>query len=188
MAKEEFWPTNRGFDSSYGHMTGGIGYFDHTAAGRLDWHRNEKTLYEEGYSTELIATEAIKIIQNKDQNIPLFLYVAFNAPHTPIQAEPKDIEAFSYLEDKRQSLRCNIFALDREIGRIIQAVEREGILEETIIVFFSDNGPVFDINPIVKVIAPNLIDAKGNTAGLRGSKVSALEGVLEFQQLSGGRA
>ena len=42
MAKEEFWPTNRGFDTSYGHMSGGIGYFDHTASGRLDWHRNEK--------------------------------------------------------------------------------------------------------------------------------------------------
>ena len=41
-AKEEFWPTNRGFETSYGHMTGGIGYFDHTAAGRLDWHRNER--------------------------------------------------------------------------------------------------------------------------------------------------
>ena len=177
MAKKEFWPTNRGFDSSYGHMTGGIGYFDHTAAGRLDWHRNGKTLYEEGYSTELIATEAIKIIQNKDQNTPLFLYVAFNAPHTPIQAEPKDIEAFSYLEDKKDRVyAANVSALDREIGRIIQAVESEGILEETIIVFFSDNGPVFDIDPIVKVIAPNLIDAKGSTAGLRGSKVSALEG------------
>ena len=110
-------------------MTGGIGYFDHTAAGRLDWHRNGKTLYEEGYSTELIATEAIKIIQNKDQNTPLFLYVAFNAPHTPIQAETKDIEAFSYLEDKKDRLyAANVSALDREIGRIIQAVEREGIL------------------------------------------------------------
>ena len=50
------------------------------------------------------------------------------------------------------------------------------LLEETIILFFSDNGPVFDINPIVKVIAPNLINAKGSTAGLSGSKTSALEG------------
>ena len=62
MAKEEFWPTNRGFDTSYGHMSGGIGYFDHTASGRLDWHRNAKPLREDGYSTELIASEAINII------------------------------------------------------------------------------------------------------------------------------
>ena len=176
-AKEEFWPTNRGFETSYGHMTGGIGYFDHTAAGRLDWHRNESTLREEGYSTELIANEAINIIKNKDQNRPLFLYVAFNAPHTPIEAPLKDIEKFSYLEDEKdQVYAANVNALDNEIGRIIKAIKTEGLLEETIILFFSDNGPVFDINPIVKVIAPNLINAKGSTAGLSGSKTSAKEG------------
>ena len=176
-AKEDFWPTNRGFETSYGHMTGGIGYFDHTAAGRLDWHRNESTLREEGYSTELIANEAINIIKNKDQNRPLFLYVAFNAPHTPIEAPLKDIEKFSYLEDEKdQVYAANVNALDNEIGRIIKAIKTEGLLEETIILFFSDNGPVFDINPIVKVIAPNLINAKGSTAGLSGSKTSAKEG------------
>ena len=176
-AKEEFWPTNRGFETSYGHMTGGIGYFDHTAAGRLDWHRNESTLREEGYSTELIANEAINIIKNKDQNRPLFLYVAFNAPHTPIEAPLQSIEKFSYLEDEKdQVYAANVNALDNEIGRIIKAIKTEGLLEETIILFFSDNGPVFDINPIVKVIAPNLINAKGSTAGLSGSKTSAKEG------------
>jgi arylsulfatase A-like enzyme len=177
MAKEEFWPTNRGFETSYGHMTGGIGYFDHTAAGRLDWHRNGRSLVEEGYSTELIANEAINIIQNKDKDRPLFLYVAFNAPHTPIEAPLKNIESFAYLDDKKdQVYAANVNALDFEIGKILDAIKEEGILEDTIILFFSDNGPVFDIDPIVKVIAPNLINAKGSTAGLRGSKTSALEG------------
>ena len=176
-AKEEFWPSNRGFETSYGHMTGGIGYFDHTAAGRLDWHRNESTLREEGYSTVLIANEAINLIKNKDQSRPLFLYVAFNAPHTPIEAPLQSIEKFSYLEDERDRVyAANVNALDNEIGKIIKAIEDEDLLEETIILFFSDNGPVFDINPIVKVIAPNLINAKGSTAGLSGSKTSALEG------------
>ena len=177
MAKEEFWPTNRGFDTSYGHMSGGIGYFDHTAAGRLDWHRNGKSLVEEGYSTELIANEAINIIQNKDKDRPLFLYVAFNAPHTPIEAPLKNIKSFAYLDDKKdQVYAANVNALDFEIGKILNAIEEEGILNETIILFFSDNGPVFDIDPIVKVIAPNLINAKGSTASLKGSKTSALEG------------
>ncbi len=177
MAKKEFWPTNRGFETSYGHMTGGIGYFDHTAAGRLDWHRNGKPLEEKGYSTELIANEAINIIKNKDKDRPLFLYVAFNAPHTPIEAPLKNIESFAYLDDKKnQVYAANVNALDFEIGKILDAIEDEGILEETIVLFFSDNGPVFDIDPIVKVIAPNLINAKGSTAGLNGSKTSALEG------------
>ena len=86
MHLEEYWPTNRGFDQSYGHMLGGIGYFDHVHTSRLDWHRNEEPLYEDGYSTELIANEAVRIIKTKDPKRPLFLYVAFNAPHTPIQA------------------------------------------------------------------------------------------------------
>ena len=177
VAKKEFWPTNRGFETSYGHMTGGIGYFDHTAAGRLDWHRNGKSLVEEGYSTELIANEAINIIQNKDKDRPLFLYVAFNAPHTPIEAPLKNIKSFAYLDDKKdQVYAANVNALDFEIGKILNAIEEEGILDETIILFFSDNGPVFDIDPIVKVIAPNLINAKGSTANLKGSKTSALEG------------
>jgi arylsulfatase A-like enzyme len=81
MAKEEFWPTNRGFETSYGHMSGGIGYFDHTAAGRLDWHRNGKSLEEEGYSTELIANEAINIIQNKDKDRPLFCFELYLSLH-----------------------------------------------------------------------------------------------------------
>ena len=143
----------------------------------MDWHRNGKSLEEEGYSTELIANEAINIIQNKDKDRPLFLYVAFNAPHTPIEAPLKNIESFAYLDDKKdQVYAANVNALDFEIGKILDAIEDEGILEQTIILFFSDNGPVFDVDPIVKVVAPNLTNAKGSTAGLSGSKSSALEG------------
>ena len=175
--QEEFWPSNRGFETSYGHMTGGIGYFDHTAAGRLDWHRNESTLREEGYSTVLIANEAINLIKNKDESRPLFLYVAFNAPHTPIEAPLQNIEKFSYVEDENDRVyAANVNALDNEIGRIIKAIEAEGLLEETIILFFSDNGPLFDMSPVFKVMAPDLVDAEGSTGGLSGSKGSAMEG------------
>ena len=177
MHLEEFWPTNRGFDQSYGHMLGGIGYFDHVHTSRLDWHRNEEPLYEDGYSTELIANEAVRIIETKDPNRPLFLYIAFNAPHTPIQAPEKNIELFNYIEDPLdRAYAANVNALDTEIGKIIRAIEGQGILEETIIVFFSDNGPVFDINPIIAVLAPGLTKARGSTAGLVGSKTSAREG------------
>ncbi|MDA9292606.1 sulfatase-like hydrolase/transferase, partial [Gammaproteobacteria bacterium] len=71
---------------------------------------------------------------------------------------------------------ANVNALDTEIGKIIQSIEDQGLLKETIIVFFSDNGPVVDINPIVATLAPGLTKSKGNTAGLKGSKTSALEG------------
>ena len=91
---------------------------------------------EEGYSTELIATEAINIIKNKDQNRPLFLYVAFNAPHTPIEAPIELINEFTDIENEKDRVyAANVSALDTEIGRIIKAIEQEGILEETIILF-----------------------------------------------------
>ena len=178
MSEDGFLPINRGFDSTYGHLMGGIGYFDHGFSGRLDWHRNSVPLEEEGYSTTLIANEAVRIIENIKSDKPLFLYVAFNAPHTPIQAEEQVIESlFSNIEDENQKkYAANIYALDREIGKIINSIEDKGIAEETIILFFSDNGPVFDVDPIARVIAPDLMTAKGSSGGLRGSKLSAYEG------------
>ena len=177
MSDDAFLPINRGFDSTYGHLMGGIGYFDHAFSGRLDWHKNGEVLYEDGYSTTLIANEAVRIIENKDESTPLFLYVAFNAPHTPIQAEESDIELFKNIDnDYDRKYAANIFSLDREIGKIIKAIENSGLLEETIIVFFSDNGPVFDVDPIAKVIAPDLLSARGSAGKLKGSKLSAYEG------------
>ena len=177
MSQEGFLPINRGFDSTYGHLMGGIGYFDHAFSGRLDWHRNSVPLYEDGYSTTLIADEAVRIIKNINEEKPLFLYVAFNAPHTPIQAENSDIELFKDIEDiYERKYAANIYSLDREIGKIIQSVEDKGILENTIILFFSDNGPVFDIDPIANVIAPDLMSARGSSGKLKGSKMSAYEG------------
>ena len=59
----DYLPNSRGFDHFYGHVTGGIGYWDHVHGGGLDWQRNGKTLREEGYSTHLIADEAVRLIQ-----------------------------------------------------------------------------------------------------------------------------
>ena len=177
MFADEYLPSNRGFDSTYGHLGGGIGYFDHALSGRMDWHRNGEVLYEDGYSTTLIANEAIRIINNLDQSTPLFLYIAFNAPHTPIEAKKKFIDKLSYIQDEKERVyAANIMMLDLEIGNIISAIESKGILEETIIMFFSDNGPVYNVDPIAATIASDVVDSKGNTMGLRGSKGTAYEG------------
>ena len=177
MFADEYLPLKRGFDSTYGHLGGGIGYFDHALSGRMDWHRNGEVLYEDGYSTTLIANEAIRIINNLDQSTPLFLYIAFNAPHTPIEAKKKFIDKLSYIQDEKERIyAANIMMLDLEIGNIISAIESKGILEETIIMFFSDNGPVYNVDPIAATIASDVVDSKGNTMGLRGSKGTAYEG------------
>ena len=177
MYKNEYLPGNRGFDTTYGHLGGGIGYFDHAVSGRMDWHRNGEVLYEDGYSTNLIANEAIKIINEKNNESPLFLYVAFNAPHTPIQAEEKDIELMKHIKDKKERIyAANIFALDRAVGRIIDSINASELSNNTLIVFFSDNGPVHDIDPVAGVVAADILNSRGNTLGLKGSKGSTYEG------------
>ena len=161
MSSDEYLPSSRGFQQTYGHMNGGIDYYDHSFSGRLDWHRDNIPLVEDGYATNLIANEAIRIIKNKDKNKPLFLYVAFNAPHTPIQVENDVMNELLFIEDiDDRRYAANIFSLDREIGKIIDVIENENLLENTIILFFSDNGPVFDVDPIAATIAPGLLDAK----------------------------
>jgi arylsulfatase A-like enzyme len=68
----DYLPTARGFDHFYGHATGGIGYWDHVHGGGLDWQRNGETLREEGYSTHLIADEAVRLIETRDPGRPFF--------------------------------------------------------------------------------------------------------------------
>ena len=65
-----YLPNERGFDQFYGSVNGGIGYWDHVHGGGLDWQRNGKTLREEGYSTALLADQAIKLVRGRDTSIP----------------------------------------------------------------------------------------------------------------------
>ena len=169
MYKDEYLPRNRGFDSTYGQRRYRL--FWSCSAGRLDWHRNGEILYEDGIQNDDEAgLLKIKIVLT-------YFYMYFNAPHTPIEAENNVInELLNIKDEKERKYAANIISLDREIGKIINTIESEGILEETIIIFFSDNGPVFDIDPIAATIAPDILDSKGNTLGLKGSKGSAYEG------------
>jgi len=63
-----------------------------------DWYRNGKAIYEKGYATDLLRDEAIRVIKERDQSKPLFLYVPFTAPHTPLQAKDSDLEKYKNLE------------------------------------------------------------------------------------------
>ena len=80
-----------------------------------------------------------------------------------------NIESFSHIEDPLiRAYAANVNALDTEIGKIIQSIEDQGLLEETIIVFFSDNGPVVDINPIIATLAPGLNKIKRKYGRIKG--------------------
>lgn len=141
-ARRELFPGSRGFDHSYGHFNGAIDYYTHEREGGLDWHRDGKTLDEPGYSTHLIGSEAVARIERRDRARPLFLYVPFNAPHSPLQA-PKELETkytASISDSKRRTFAAMVEAMDSEIGRILDALDREKMAGNTIVLFFSDNG------------------------------------------------
>jgi len=140
-AKREYWPLQRGFDSQYGPLLGEIDYFTHEAHGTTDWFRGEKPLKEEGYVTELIGAEAVRLIRAHDVQKPLFLYLTFTAPHAPYQAPKEYLERYASIADPtRRAYAAMITAMDDQIGRVVAALDERGMRENTLIVFQSDNG------------------------------------------------
>lgn len=95
-----YTPNQRGFEHFYGHLLGAIDYWSHSRFGGLDWQRNGSTLREEGYSTALVGREAARVIRERDPARPLFLYVPFNAPHSPMQAPPALVERYADLPNE----------------------------------------------------------------------------------------
>lgn len=140
-ARPEFLPNARGFDHFYGHVTGGIGYWDHVHGGGLDWQRNGATVRENGYSTHLLAQEAIKKITQRDTERPFFLYASFNAPHLPNEAPQAALDAYVEMASPQRRLHAAMVSeLDRAIGQIVATLSAEQILDNTLIWFMSDNG------------------------------------------------
>ena len=140
-ADQKYWPRQRGFDYQYGPLIGEIDYFTHQANGVVDWYRNDTVVQEEGYSTTLLGNDAVKLIDAHDAAKPLFLYLAFNAPHTPYQATTEYLDRYKSIEDpSRRAYAGSITAMDDQIGRVVAALEKKKMRDNTLIVFMSDNG------------------------------------------------
>jgi arylsulfatase I/J len=140
-AKTEFWPRQRGFDYFYGAMVGEIDHFKHEAHGEGDWYRNNDRIEEEGYDTTLFGNEAVKRIEGHDPSKPLYLYLAFTAPHTPYQAPDEALAKYPDIADtSRRTYAAMISTMDDQIGRVLEALDKKGMRENTLIVFHSDNG------------------------------------------------
>lgn len=96
-----YLPTHRGFDHQYGHWFGNIDYFTHMRDGVLDWHRDDQPSHDEGYSTQLIGKEAGRLIKEKDKDKPLFLYLSFNAVHSPWQVPDSYLQPLARAHSRR---------------------------------------------------------------------------------------
>jgi len=154
-------PQKRGFDHQYGFYDAFslygdpddpdmVGVQDDYFADRYQWWRgrsggsailrNGVVIEEDGYLTDKIADEAVDWI-TQHRNGPFFAYVPFSAPHAPIQAPRAYVERFAHVADPRQRVYFGmIAALDDAIGKILRALDANGIAEDTLVVFLSDNG------------------------------------------------
>jgi arylsulfatase A-like enzyme len=140
-ADQKYWPQNRGFEYFYGNVTGEVDYFTRERGGVIDWQRNGKFLKEGGYYTTLIGDEAVKLISQQDGNKPFFLYFASLAPHAPFQAPANYLDQYKSVPDKqKRAYLAMITALDDQIGRIVDEVNKKGLRDNTIILLASDNG------------------------------------------------
>jgi arylsulfatase A-like enzyme len=140
-ADQKYWPKQRGFDYQYGAMIGELDYFTHKEHDVLDWYRDNQPVEEQGYTTELLGNDAVRLIESHDPQTPLYLYLAFNAPHTPYQAPEEYVGRYSGIQDPtRRTYAAMVTCLDDQIGRVVAALENRGMRDNTLIVFHSDNG------------------------------------------------
>jgi len=170
----EYLPHRRGFDLHYGFLGGQTSYFTHQGAGnRVDWYRNGAIVNEEGYTTDLLAAEGIRFIKERDKDRPFFLDLSLNAPHTPLEAQEEFLARYASIEDPiRRTFTAMVDAMDAAIGKVVGVLKDEGIADNTLIIWMSDNGGQATMN------------AGGSNDPLRGQKGGAYDGGLRVPALA----
>lgn len=162
---EKFNPVNRGFQEYFGFLGGAHAYHPGGKAdGANSIMRGTKPVEEPEYLTDAFGREAVAYI-DRHQKDPFFLYLTFNAVHTPMQAPPKVLERFAagIADEKRRTYAAMLASMDDAVGAVLAKLRATGLEEQTLIFFVSDNG------------GPTGANASRNTP-LSGNKSSTWEG------------
>ncbi len=155
-------PQQRGFTDFFGFLGGGHDYFKSTSI-----LRGTTPVTEMDYTTDAFGREAISFIENHKKQ-PWFLYLAFNAVHTPMQATDERLAKFPQITDpRRRTYAAMMLAMDEAIGRVRQKLIETGLEKNTLVMFTSDNG-----GPTMPGVTVNA----SRNEPLRGSKRTTLEG------------
>lgn len=131
-------PNERGFDEFYGFIAGGRSYFPLEEPGpeRMLQQNGERVLFE-GYLTDVLGDRSVSFVEeHKDK--PFFMYLAFNAVHTPMEAKESDLE--KYKGHPRQCLAAMTWSLDENVGKLRAKLRELGLLDNTLLYFINDNG------------------------------------------------
>jgi len=174
ICNKKFWPTNRGFDHHYGFLLGAESYFTHSRDGGYDFRDDEEvSLAANGtYSTTLIQERAIDIISHHDKDKPLFLYIPFQAVHGPLEVPEVYRDMYTQVEDEdRRTFLGMVTAMDDAVGNITEALKSSKLYEDSIIVWFSDNG-----GPVNAWPPGHELGYAANNFPLRGSMFTLFEG------------
>jgi arylsulfatase A-like enzyme len=176
-------PRARGFDEFYGFIEGGHSYrpeeieFEDISESKkpYDWYRtklvdNGKRVLFDQYLTDELSDRAVDFVRRRaGQQQPFFLYLAYNAPHAPLQATEKYLARFSHIADeRRRTYAAMISAVDDGVGRVLAELDARGVADNTIFIFLSDNGGVIDRATGEQPVADN--------GPLRGGKSQLFEG------------
>ena len=162
-AAPEFKPSRRGFTETFGFIGGGHRYQDWTTNAATEYlvpiERNDTAVEVKEHLTTVFGREAAAFVK-RHPTTPWFLYLAFNAPHTPNEPTPERLARFAAIADpKRRAYVAQVSLLDDAIGETLEALRESGQEERTLVFFFSDNGG--PIGPNGSVNTP-LRDAKGS--------------------------
>jgi arylsulfatase A-like enzyme len=149
-AAPRFHPNRRGFDEFFGFIGGGHNYFPGTAKGGNEYNVPiefiGKDTGETGYLTTAFGREAAAFVQ-RHKDHPFFLYLAFNAPHTPLMAPPEYLAKFAAIGDpKRRTYAAMVNAMDDAVGVVLAKLRELDLDQRTLVFFLSDNGGPIGIN------------------------------------------
>ncbi len=177
---KNFWPTKHGFDSFFGHTGGCVDFFTLNYGNQPDWYRGEELVDTEGYATDVITAEAVRVLNaHAGSERPLYLHIAYNAPHfgkgydlqanstvNVMQPKPDDLAKVAEIEDPlRRSFAAKVVGMDEGIGRILQRLDDLKMTKNTLVIFMTDHGG----DP----------DYGGSNLPLRGGKATLYEGGLK---------
>lgn len=160
----EFQPPRRGFDEFFGFLGGARGYFLPEGA---PIYRGTAVVDEREYLTDALAREAGAFV-DRHKAEPFFLYLAFNAVHTPMHATDERLKRFASIADpRRRTYAAMLVAMDEAVGRVLDELHAAKLTDDTLVFFMSDNG------------GPTMVGTTQNgsiNSPLRGSKRTTLEG------------
>ncbi|XP_063066239.1 arylsulfatase B [Engraulis encrasicolus] len=153
MYRKECLPTRRGFDSYFGYLTGSEDYYSHQRCYHiaalnvtrcaLDLRDGEEvaSAYKGAYSTQIFSQRATDLIGKHDHKKPLFLYLAFQAVHGPLQVPEHYTAPYSFITDKHRRLFAGmVSAMDEAVGNVTDALKANNLWNNTVLIFSADNG------------------------------------------------